>query len=144
MGVYLGANNYVTVAPKVWLPVFDLSDNPDIVDYLGYGSLTTEYGFDPAERHWYGGGLLGATLRKGWRAGRYGLEAYAQWRPAYEGEYLRWFKFTPYLYAQLVAGYGESLLEYNHSVTALRFGITIEDKVNWMTVVKRAPPGHGQ
>jgi outer membrane phospholipase A len=122
------------------VPVLGLDSNPDITDYLGYGSLTGEYGFDPASRHWYGSFLLGATARKGMVAGRYGLEAYAQWRPGYQGNNLRWFKFTPYVYAQLTTGYGESLLSYNHSGTSIRVGISFEDKVNWQTVVRPQSP----
>jgi phospholipase A1/A2 len=135
-GLYVGESNYFTIAPKAWVPVFSLDDNPDIADYVGNGSLTAEYGVDPASRHWYGSFLIGATARKGWVGSRYGLEAYAQWRPGYQGDKLRWFKFTPYVYAQLSTGYGESLLSYNHSDTAIRVGISFEDKVNWQTVVR--------
>jgi outer membrane phospholipase A len=136
-GVYLGADHYLTVSPRAWYPVFGLEDNPRILDYYGYGSLTAEYGFDPNDRRWYGGGLVGATGRLGKRDHNYGLEIYAQWRPGYRGDLLRWFKFTPYLYAQYVRGYGESLLTFDQKSTSLRFGIAFEDKVNWMTVVKR-------
>jgi phospholipase A1 len=146
-GVYLGTDNYFTVAPRVWHPVkrgaLGLGDNRDILDYLGYGAVTAEYGLDPSDRRWYGGGLLGAAVRHGTRAGSWGIEGYAQWRPGYRGSALRWFKFTPYLYAQFFTGYGESLLLYNQKTSALRFGIALEDKVNWKTVVKNEPAGGG-
>jgi outer membrane phospholipase A len=144
-GVYSGTDHYLTLAPKVWYAVrhgaLGLDDNPDILDYLGYGSLTAEYGFDPTDRRWYGGGLLGATVRRGTGAATWGVESYAQWRPGYRGSALRWFKFTPYLYAQLCTGYGESLLLYNQKVTSFRVGIALEDKVNWKTVVKAPADG---
>jgi phospholipase A1 len=116
-GVYLGTDHYFTLAPQVWRAVkhgpLGLDDNPDIIDYLGHGAS----------------------------AGTWGLQGYAQWRPGYRGSVLRWFKFTPYLYAQLYSGYGESLLLYNQKATSFRLGIALEDKVNWKTVAKtRQPP----
>jgi phospholipase A1 len=146
-GLYAGTDHYFTVAPKAWWAVrhgpLGLEDNEDILDYLGYGSVTAEYGFDPTDHRWYGGGLVGATVRHGTRADAWAVESYAQWRPGYRGSVLRWFKFTPYLYAQLYSGYGESLLLYNQKITALRFGIALEDKVNWKTVVKDANQDQG-
>jgi outer membrane phospholipase A len=137
-GAYLGTNHYVVVAPKAWLPM-GISDNPDIAQFLGYGSLTVEYGYDPAVTQWYGGGDIKVTAWKGanldWS--RRGIEVAAQWRPGYEGALLEWWKFTPYFYAQFFTGYGETLLRYNEKFTAFRVGVALEDRVNWVTLPKR-------
>jgi outer membrane phospholipase A len=137
-GAYLGTNHYVTVAPKAWLPM-GISDNPDIAQFLGYGSLTVEYGYDPAVTQWYGGGDVRVTALKGanldWS--RRGIEVAAQWRPGYEGALLEWWKFTPYFFAQFFTGYGETLLRYNEKFTAFRIGVALEDRVNWVTLPKR-------
>jgi outer membrane phospholipase A len=137
-GAYLGTDHYVIVAPKAWVPM-GLTDNPDIAQFLGYGSLSVEYGYDPAITQWYGGGNLKVTGSKGanldWTRGA--VEVTAQWRPGYEGALLEWWKFTPYFYAQLFTGYGETLLRYNEKFTAFRIGFALEDRVNWVTLPKR-------
>jgi outer membrane phospholipase A len=35
---------------------------------------------------------------------------------------------TPYLYGQLFTGYGETLLNYDHPLTAIRVGIGFTDR----------------
>ena len=60
----------------------------------------------------------------------------AQWRPAYEGKFLEWWKFTPYIFAQLWTGYGETLLNYNVDTTAFRIGLSLDDRVEWVAAPK--------
>jgi outer membrane phospholipase A len=137
-GAYFGTDHYVVVAPKAWLPM-GISDNRDIAQFLGYGSLTVEYGYDPAVTQWYGGGDVRVTAWKGanldWN--KRGIEVAMQWRPGYEGALLEWWKFTPYFFAQFFTGYGETLLRYNEKFTAFRIGVALEDRVNWVTLPKR-------
>jgi len=136
-GAYFGTDHYVTFTPRIWAPPFSVDEyNPDIVDYLGYGTLTAEYGYDPIQRAWWGGGHVGATVSKGGLRGfsRVSVESFLQWRPAYEGRFVAWFKFTPYLYLQVRRGYADTLLTYDKEETAVRFGFALEDRVNWVTV----------
>jgi len=138
-GLYLGLDHYIAVTPRGWLPPFGKADNPKITDYLGFGSLSFEYGYDPSDKAWWGGGNLGATV---WKAAnkdlsRGAIEAWLNWRPAYEGKFVKWWKFTPYLYVQGYFGYGETLLQYDRSVSSIRVGFALEDKVNWVTIVRR-------
>ena len=141
-GVYFGTDNYLSLALKAWAPPFSLSDNPDITDYLGYGAAALEYGYDPVIRHWYGGGSINVAFQKGWDSdwGRRAIQVTGQWRPAYEGEFLEWWKFTPYIFAQLWTGYGETLLSYNVDTTAFRIGLAFDDRVQWVAAPKRARP----
>jgi outer membrane phospholipase A len=138
VGAYVGIDNYVSLTPKAWLPPFGKSDNPDITQYLGYGSLGLEYGYDPATKNWWGGFSVGATAWKGADRDltRGALEVAGQWRPGYEGKFVEWWKFTPYFYAQWHDGYGETLLQYNQKVNVFRFGLALEDRVNWITLPK--------
>jgi outer membrane phospholipase A len=135
-GVYFGTDYFATLGLKAWAPPFAVdSDNADIVRYRGYGEATLVYGYDPVSPTWWGGGQLGATYFHGASAtlSRQGLEAFAEWRPAYG---VSSWRFTPYIYVQLFAGYGEYLLAYDQRETAFRAGISFEDRVHW---VDRAP-----
>jgi outer membrane phospholipase A len=138
-GAYLGSDHYLAFSPRGWWPVLGDGDNETIEQFLGYGSLGIEYGYDPAIKRWYGGGNISVTGWKGWNFDwdKRGVEVAAQWRPAYEGRFVEWWKFTPYIYAQLFHGYGETLLQYNQKTTAFRIGISFEDRVNWVTLPKR-------
>ncbi len=133
-GAYYGTDYYTTLALKGWLPPFVVDDyNKDIVSYLGYGEATFILGYDPESPAWWGGGHVGVNYYHGavrdWS--RQGIEAFVQWRPAY-GDRVTWWRFTPFLYAQLFHGYGEYLLHYNQEETAFRVGISLEDRVHWL------------
>jgi outer membrane phospholipase A len=138
LGAYIGVNHYVSIAPTAWAPPFGASDNPDITEFLGYGSLGLDYGYDPASKRWWGGFSVGATVWKGANSDfhRGALEIAGQWRPGYEGKFVEWWKFTPYFYVQLYDGYGETLSQYNQRVSSVRIGFAIEDRVNWITLPK--------
>ena len=140
-GVYLGTDHYLTGTLKVWAPPFEIPDNSDITEYVGYGTGAVEYGYDPAVRRWYGGGSLNVAFNKG--AGitdwdRRTIQVTLQWRPAYAGKFVEWWKFTPYFFAQYFNGYGETLLTYNIDTQSFRIGLSFEDRVNWVTVPKQA------
>ena len=104
--------------------------------------MGVEYGYDPVIRKWYGGGSINVAFQKGWDSdwARRSVQVTAQWRPAYEGKFLEWWKFTPYLFAQLWTGYGETLLNYNVDTTAFRIGLSLDDRVEWVAAPK--PPKH--
>ncbi|HEY0715503.1 MAG TPA: phospholipase A, partial [Polyangia bacterium] len=131
--------HYVMATPRAWLPPFGDWDNENIEEYLGLGALSLEYGYDPVPKSWYGGGNITATFMKGLHRDldRHSIEIALQWRPAYEGRFLEWWKFTPFFYLQIFRGYGETLLQYDQKVSVLRFGISFEDRVNWITLPRR-------
>jgi phospholipase A1 len=115
---------FATVTLKVWAPPFFKSDNPDIVHYLGYGELSLDAGGDRGSG-WVDQWDLAVTVRKGTSASIPvgSVQVDGRWRPA-TGSLWR---FTPFLYAQIFTGYGETLLSYDHSVTAFRVGIGLSD-----------------
>ncbi|HYQ30765.1 MAG TPA: phospholipase A [Polyangiaceae bacterium] len=120
---YDAAHRYLALALQLWAPPFGVADNPDIASYLGYGELSLSVGSDRG-RGWLGDWELQSHLRKGtknWSVGS--LELNGRWRPRY-GDFWR---FTPYLYAQLFSGYGETLLSYDRATTAFRIGIGFTD-----------------
>jgi len=120
---YDRAHRYLALTLQVWAPPFGTKDNPDIASYQGYGELAASVGSDRG-RGWLGDWELCARTRKGtkdWRVGS--LELDGRWRPRY-GDFWR---FTPYLYAQLFTGYGETLLSYDHTTTSFRVGIAFTD-----------------
>ena len=120
---YDPAHRYAALTLQVWYPV-SARDNPDIAKFLGYGELSLALGSDRG-RGWLGDWEVALHARKGtrnWTAGS--LELDARWRPRY-GDFWR---FTPYLYGQLFTGYGETLLSYDRSLTAIRVGVGFSDR----------------
>jgi len=81
-------------------------DNPDIEDYLGFGELRASYDL--------GRQRLGVMLRSVQHP-----TVQLDWSYPL-GERVR-------LYAQYFNGYGESLLDYNHSVNRIGIGFMLED-----------------
>lgn len=86
-------------------------DNPDILNYLGYGDVKLKY--------LYGKHEVGALLRYNFGAG--GQERGAidfHWSyPFLNSENTFW-------YVKLFSGYGESLIDYDRSVTKALFGFS--------------------
>ncbi|MEO7111173.1 MAG: phospholipase A [Polyangiaceae bacterium] len=119
---------YLLVGIKAWAPPFGISDNPDISQYLGSGELSLALG--ASSDTWLGSAELSATGRKGWRASLAvgGVEVDARWRPGYATFAESW-RFVPYLFGQIYAGYGEMLLDYDHPGTSARVGIGVSGAV---------------
>jgi len=121
---YNAARNYILANLELWASLLPEHNNENITQYEGYGELSLSAGSDSGQ------GALGdwdftvhgrkGTLR---RLDVGSVEIDGRWRPHY-GDLIR---FTPYLYAQIFTGYGESLLNYNHSLTAIRVGIGFTD-----------------
>ena len=122
---YNAAHNYILASLELWAPLLVEPNNANITKYEGYGEISLSVGSDSGE------GVLGdwdftvhghkGTLR---RLDVGSVELDVRWRPHY-GDL---FRFTPYLYGQIFSGYGETLLNYNHSVTAVRVGIGFTDR----------------
>ena len=104
----------LTLAPRAWFYILDLSDNPDIVDYRGYGDLTATLG-------WVQSLQLATTLR----AGAGGNHLSAQFDLTYPLNRIPWCGLTWYLHAQYFTGYGEAFLNYKTSSESLRIGFSL-------------------
>lgn len=115
---------FVTTTLKVWAPPFGTADNPRITHHLGYGELKFDIGAEGRGR-WWGDPDVAFIFRKGTNAPlREGsIEIDARWRPSYAD----FWRFTPFLYAQLFTGFGETLLSYDRSLTAFRVGVGFSD-----------------
>ena len=122
---YSERNVFATVSLKVWAPPFGTSDNPGITDHLGYGELGLSVGSE-GRRNWWGDGDVSVVARKGTNRGldEGSVEIAGRWRPSYAG----FWRFTPYLFTQVFAGYGETLLTYDRSLTAFRIGFGLSDR----------------
>ena len=94
------------------LPEGGIDDNPDLLHYIGSTELSTNWLPGPS------------TVQFTWRLNPTDLSRGSQqlvWtRPVYPGriEGLRW-------YVQIFNGYGETLLDYNHSQTSIGIGFTL-------------------
>jgi outer membrane phospholipase A len=105
---------FLTVSPRVHAYVGDLSDNPDIKEFRGYGDLRLVFG----RRE---GLQLAATGRIGsdWDKCSLQLDATYPLRP------LLGRNVDVFLHAQFFTGFGESLLLYNESDNTFRFGLSL-------------------
>jgi phospholipase A1 len=81
-------------------------DNPDITDYLGHGELRAEY-----ERG----------------AHRFGLMLRSPRHPTLQLDWSYPLGDRVRIYAQYFNGYGESLIDYDHSVNRIGVGFMLED-----------------
>ena len=85
----------------------DEDDNPDIIHYLGYGELRAHYDLD---RHRFGL-MLRNPLKKA------GVQLDWQYR----------LNDSVSLYMQYFNGYGESLIDYDHSVNRIGVGFLLNE-----------------
>jgi outer membrane phospholipase A len=103
----------LTLQPRAWVYVGDLSDNPDIADYRGYVDLRVIAG-------WKRGLQLSALGRMGKDGNHESLQLDLTYPT------MQFFgSFSVYLHAQYFTGYGESLLEYNRKSEAFRIGFSL-------------------
>lgn len=121
---------YVTLEPKAWIPFVesrssDGGGNPDLIDYVGYGELRTELGWQWILRDGTWQELnLQLLLRKGTVGSRGTAEVTLRYRPP--------FRYTIVaFYAQAFFGYDETLLHYNQRATIWRLGIAFDDRFEW-------------
>lgn len=104
----------LTLAPRAWVYVADVDDNPDIADYRGYGDLRAVLG-------WKRGLQVSALGRLGqdWSQGSITVDAtYPLMQPPTGS-------FSIYLHAQYFTGYGESFLGYRERSDVFRAGISL-------------------
>ena len=92
-------------------PNADGDDNPNIYEYLGYGDVKVNYLFGKNE--------IGSTFRYNFGAGgknRGSIKAHWSY-PFFDSENTFW-------YVKFFSGYGESLIDYDRSVTKTAFGFS--------------------
>ncbi len=103
----------LALQPRAWTYIGNLSDNPDIADYMGYASLRTIVG-------WKRGLQLSALGQMG-KGANHGNVQLDLTYPT-----MRFFgSFSLYLDVQYFNGYGESLLGYNQRSDELRIGFAL-------------------
>jgi len=103
----------LALQPRAWLYMGNLSDNPDIADYMGYASLRTTVG-------WKRGLQLSALGQMGKDANRGSVQLDLTYPT------MQFFgSFSLYLDVQYFNGYGESLLGYNQRTDELRVGFAL-------------------
>ncbi|MDQ7086918.1 MAG: phospholipase A [Acidobacteriota bacterium] len=104
-----------TLAPKFWLYVGDLSDNPDIADYRGWAEVLLKV----EKQDSWGFSVIG---RKGSRRAYGSIEIHA----SYPLDRLFSGRFDSYLHVQYFAGWGESLLDYDRKrASQVRIGLML-------------------
>jgi phospholipase A1 len=103
----------LTLQPRAWGYLGDLSDNPDLDEYRGYFDLRAVIG-------WRRGLQLSALGRMGHE----GNNSSAQFDLTYPTMKILG-SFSVYLHAQYFTGYGESLLRYNQRSDVIRVGISL-------------------
>lgn len=104
----------VTLIPRIWTYIGDLSDNPDISEYRGYADLRMIVGWN-----------RGLQLSTSGRLGCEGDHGSLQFDLTYPLMRLFSGSLSMYLHAQYFTGYGESLLLYDRRSDAFRIGIAL-------------------
>ena len=104
----------LTLAPKAFVYVGDVVDNPDIALYRGYFGLQSTIGWD-----------RGLQLRTEGRIGSHADRGSVQFDLTYPMSEILAGSFSVYLQLQFFNGYGESLLEYNKRESHFRVGIAL-------------------
>ena len=108
------------VQPRMDIPFAVANENRDILDYLGPGEIMVEYVSSAIPDN----NRFQFTLRKGrgWIGRRFSWHADWMMRPV-TALGIAPFGINPSLYLQVWQGYGESLIDYNVSLTRVRLGI---------------------
>ena len=119
---------YGLLGLRAWYPFVPDAENAKITKTQGYGELTFGVGVDHDASHM--NALLTVALRKGASKslGKGSLTVDARWRPTYQRVFGKAWKFAPYLWAQLFAGYGETLGTFDRASTSGRVGIGFTDR----------------
>lgn len=100
---------------KLWLP-FSYRDNKDLMNYIGYGEIYSNW--NTANKRL----LFSAKLRKSLKWLTKGsAQVEMSWRPSTKKNF--------YLILQWWEGYNESLIDYNKSVSMIRFGISLKPEM---------------
>ncbi|MPY08022.1 phospholipase A [Moraxella catarrhalis] len=108
----------LTVMPRIWGRIFkegsdrQPDDNPDILDYYGYGDVRFLYQLENKSN-------ISGTVRYNPRSGKGALQL----------DYVYPLGKGISGYVQIFQGYGQSLIDYNHEATSFGVGLMLND---WM------------
>lgn len=108
----------LTLMPRIWGRILkegndrQPDDNPDILDYYGYGDVRFLYQLENNTN-------LSGTVRYNPKSGKGALQL----------DYVRSLGRGVSGYIQVFQGYGQSLIDYNHESTGIGFGLMLND---WM------------
>lgn len=108
----------LTVMPRLWGRILkegndaQPDDNPDILDYYGYGDVKFLYQLDNNKN-------ISGTARYNPKTGKGALQL----------DYVHPIGKGISGYVQLFQGYGQSLIDYNHEATSIGVGVMLND---WM------------
>jgi outer membrane phospholipase A len=103
---------HFTFAPKIWIYVGDMSENPDIEDYRGYFDLLLKFGSPD-------GMEITTNLRKGTEGGKGSVQIDFM----YPLSRVTAGNLGFYFHAQYFTGYAEDLLNYDEKTSQLRVGL---------------------
>ncbi len=87
-------------------------DNPDIEKYLGYGDMTVRWETESRKT------AVSVLLRNNLRSDNKGFAQLSLQQRVFNNPYIK-------LHLMVSTGYGETLLDYNHSQNVLGFGISL-------------------
>ena len=110
--IYYRQHRRLIVGAKVWIPLGQESianDQELLTNYYGYGEITGYYRLFP--RHYF---ILDWTIRKGTDGWKGYVQTGLRWKPKQS--------WNQYLYLQVFAGYGESLIDVRERVLKARLG----------------------
>ncbi|WP_162053263.1 phospholipase A [Pontibacter pamirensis] len=97
---------------KAWLPFFYMTDNPDLIDYVGYTQAMYILEIKKEKL------ILDVLGRKGARGWNGNIQAQLNYRPTNSG--------NAFITLQWYHGYAESLIDYQEKTNMLRLGISIK------------------
>jgi len=98
---------------KIWAPVGNVDDNPDITDFRGFQELSFAYKFNEDF-------ILETEMRKGWSLDLKGsILLGANYRISKRS--------NQFLYLQYFLGYSENLITYDQSTHRIRLGVVFKD-----------------
>lgn len=98
---------------KIWMPIGPLRDNPDLTDYIGFHESSVAVMPHPRL-------MIEGDFRKPFS---WDLKGSAKFTVSYKLDQ----DANQYLYFQYYVGYGESLIDYDKSVSMFRVGIGFKD-----------------
>jgi phospholipase A1 len=100
-------NGNFTLLARIWKRIGTVGDNPDIIDYMGHGDVMGTYR---------------------WKAHEFSVGVRNNFSTSRGAAQLGWaFPLSTHLkgYVQLFSGYGQSLIDYNHSQTTIGLGVLV-------------------
>lgn len=116
LGASVMIDPQIVVHGKVWIPIIDGAENPDILDYCGIYQIGTSF----TSTNGRFGLAVNLVKRKGWRL---------NYNATVELNYRIFRRDNQYLFLQYYNGYGEGLLAYKEFHSMLRLGLVIKPRL---------------